>query len=136
MKDLIAALRFGTTRPVALIIGLMSVMQAMALWLQTGSWLSHESFIALLQVFPLNTWAGFYAISGLLIIWRVLEDNSKPIIAWLVNIWTAFFWCLPVALKIVYIGFENVFSPNTVIAAAACWLLFRTEATPRDTRVA
>lgn len=136
MKDLIAALKLGTTRPIAFALGLMSIMQALNFWTQTDSWLSHASFIALLQVFDLNTWAGLYAISGIVIIWRVMDDTSKPKVAWCVNILTSLIWLMPVFLKIVFISWHSVLSTSTVIALLAIWVLYRTEATVRDSKVA
>lgn len=136
MKDLMAALKLGTTRPVAFSLGLMCVMQAMSFWIGTWTWLNDEAFKVLLNAFDYNTWAGFYAISGLLIVWRVMSDDSRPKIAWAVNAWTAIIWVFPVFLRFVYIGWETLFSIYTIIALQAGWILYRTEATVRDTRVA
>ena len=134
-KDLRLALNEGTTMPVRFFVALAASLQGAGYLLKSPDWLSHPVYDGLNAVVDIRWWGAAYLLAGLGMLWRTISPRSRPLTAWTINIFATLIWSTGMFTRLM-IGVESIFSTYTALTMAMWWLLMRTEATPRDTRVA
>lgn len=133
--DLRVALNEGTTMPTRYFVSVAAMLEGGGYMLKSPGWLSHPVYDGLNAVVDIRWWGVAYMLAGLGMFWRVVSPASRPLTAWAVNIYAALIWSTGMCTRMM-IGAESVLSTYTALTIAVWWLLLRTEATSRDTRVA
>ena len=134
-KDLRLALNEGTTMPTRFFLALAATLQGAGYLLKSPGWLSHPVYDGLNAVVDIRWWGVAYIVAGLAMLWRAISPVSRPYVAWTINIYAALIWSTGMFTRMM-IGPESILATYTALTIAMWWLLLRTEATPRDTRVA
>lgn len=130
------ALNQGQTLSTRFWLSLAAMAQGGAFLFQNPLWLSHPSFVSLNEIFPLPYWGSAFFVIGLLGLWRVLSNKSRPNVAWVVNLLMTNLWSSAVVVRYIGTGPLSLCSVYSVCALMAAWCLIRTEATHRDTQSA
>lgn len=134
-EDLRYALNSGTTLTMRALLSFAATLQGLGYLAEAPNWLSAAAYADLNELIPFPVWGAAYLTVGVAGMWRVLSKNSRPGLAWAVNIATSLVWTSGLIVRLL-LGPSSLLSLYTAIAIAAFWCLLRTEATERDTRTA
>lgn len=131
-REIVRALREGSTRPTMALLALASLF----VWIQLlmlDPLLARPRRVALGYIVHPDVWAYAHLLAVLLTAWRLWDRVTRPGRAWLCNGYMCALWSATYLAPVLLLGDTALLaSALAVFPLAAMWVLMRTEATPRD----
>lgn len=131
-REIVRALREGSTRPTMALLALASLLQGIQL-LMLDPVLARPQRVLLRYVASTDAWAYAHLLCVALVCWRLWDRETRPAWAWLVNGYVCALWTGAYLAPALLMGDTSpLASPLAAFSIASMWILMRTEATKRD----